>query len=127
MTQIYLTRRQVAELYPISEHTLAALASKGLGPPFFKPTDKVLYRSQDVEAWIEAAIVTPTSPLVPSAGQPRKSTVTAGRRGRAIPKPSPLDIPHSDRHGRKSLRPSPNSSLRRSEPTQAGQGASGDA
>lgn len=126
MTQIYLTRRQVAELYPISEHTLAALASKGLGPPFFKPTDRALYRSQDVEAWIEAAIVTPTAPSAPSAGQPRKSTVTAGRRGRSIPKPRPFEAHSSSRHGRKSLPPSPNSSLRRSEPTQAGQGASGD-
>ncbi|HWV21797.1 MAG TPA: helix-turn-helix domain-containing protein [Devosia sp.] len=126
MTQIYLTRRQVAELYPISEHTLAALASRGMGPPFFKPTDKVLYRSQDVEAWIEAAIVTPIGPVAPSVGQPRKGKATAGGRGRAIPKPSPFAISHAGLHGRKSLPPSPNSALRRSEQARAGQGDSED-
>ncbi|MDB5612413.1 MAG: Helix-turn-helix protein [Devosia sp.] len=41
----YLTRVQAAERYPISQHTLAKLASEGRGPRFYKPTDKCLYRS----------------------------------------------------------------------------------
>lgn len=126
MTQIYLTRRQVAELYPISEHTLAALASKGLGPPFFKPTDRALYRAQDVEAWIEAAIVTPAASAAPSMGRPRKSTAPSGGRGRAIPKPRLVEMPSSRRYGRKSLPPSPNSALRRTEESEAAQGSPGD-
>lgn len=125
MTQIYLTRRQVAELYPISERTLAALASKGLGPPFFKPVDKCLYRSQDVETWIEAAVVTPMVRTASSVAQPLRSGA-AGGRGKALHKSQRLDRPPLNPNGRKSLTPSPNSSLRRSEPAQAVHGASGD-
>lgn len=53
--QDYLTRKEVAARYPLSESLLARLASQGRGPVFFKPIDKALYRPQDVEAWIEAS------------------------------------------------------------------------
>ena len=88
--KVYLTRRQVPLHYPISEHTLAMLASKGRGPRFFKPTDKALYLPADVEAWIEAAAILPASEVAPSrppvplrAPKPR---VVMGR-GRAKPLP----------------------------------------
>ena len=125
VTQIYLTRRQVAEIYPVSEHTLASLASRGLGPIFFKPIDKALYRAQDIEAWIEAAVVTPVVRTASSVAQPLRSRTARGR-GKAIPKSQPLDRPPLNPNGRKSLPPSPNSSLRRSEQARARQGVSGD-
>ena len=59
MSSTYLTRVQGAERYPISAHKLAKLASEGKGPRCYKPTDKCLYRPEDIEAWIEASIFVP--------------------------------------------------------------------
>ncbi|KKC34021.1 helix-turn-helix transcriptional regulator [Devosia psychrophila] len=105
----YLTRAQVAERYPISIHTLAKLASDGKGPRLYKPTDKCLYRPEDIEAWIEASVVLPkTEPAVAaSAGdKPRPS----GNRGKTRPPVAP-----PVRRGLKSLPPSPNSWLLRKD------------
>lgn len=116
MTRTYLTRAQVAELYPISAHTLAKLASEGKGPRFYKPTDKCLYRSEDVEAWIEAAAVTPIAQTATASGQHRaRVTTPSGGRGRATPKSGATTSEPGQRSGRKSLPPSPNSFLLRTQ------------
>lgn len=114
--KVYLTRRQVPLHYPVSEHTLAMLASKGRGPRFFKPTDKALYLPADIEAWIEAAAVLPTSEpaatrhFAPApAARPRDQM----GRGRAKPPPRSVTAPGSTGRRLKSLPPSPNSWLRR--------------
>lgn len=110
----YLTRRQVAQRYPISTHTLAKLAATGKGPRFFKPTDKCLYRPADIEAWIEAAAVLPSDENTKEAGKiqrPRVHGKLTGR-GRARPAPTPPKLP---KNGRKSLPPSPSSWLRRTD------------
>lgn len=108
VSTIYLTRAQVAERYPISMHTLAKLASNGKGPRFYKPTDKCLYRPEDIEAWIEASVVLPKA---------EKGTATAqyhpppsGNRGK-------VRAPSAPPTGRrlKSLPPSPNSWLLRKD------------
>jgi hypothetical protein len=116
--KVYLTRRQVPLHYPISEHTLAMLASKGRGPRFFKPTDKALYLPADIEAWIEAAAVLPAAePAAPKPVAPApspKSPVLRGR-GRAKPPPRPVAAPGSTGRRLKSLPPSPNSWLRRND------------
>lgn len=114
MTSTYLTRNQVAERYPISSHTLAKLASQGKGPRYFKPTDKCLYRPEDIEAWIDAAAVLPTSqPSKPNAETlSRQNLATKRGRGRARPAVQP---PTKPVNARKSLPPSPNSWLRRNE------------
>jgi hypothetical protein len=106
----YLTRTQVAERYPISAHTLAKLASTGKGPRFYKPTDKCLYRPEDIEAWIEASVVVPAeqSGAPPSLGE--KQRPTTGNRGRTRP-----PVARSVRSGLKSLPPSPNSWLVRKD------------
>lgn len=105
-------------MYPISSNTLAKLASRQDGPIYFKPTDKCLYKVQDIESWIEAAVVTPrvAKPVDPPAG-----------RGRAMPRPQPRTKAKAKatatataagpapRSGRKSLPPSPNSWLLRSD------------
>ena len=116
LTQIggktYLTRRQVAQLYPISEHTLAKLASRRQGPRYFKPTDKVLYLPADIEAWIEAAAVVPVdAPAAPKVA----ATARKSGRGRAKPTPRTVLLPGTSGRHLKSLVPSPNSWLRRKE------------
>jgi hypothetical protein len=113
-TREYLTRHQVAERYPISVHTLAKLAANGKGPRFFKPIDKCLYRPQDIEAWIEASAVLPVEVSTKEVGttpRPRSIRKMTGR-GRAQPSPITLNLP---KNGRKSLPPSPNSWLRRTD------------
>jgi len=49
----YLTRKQVAELFGVSAKWLANLSSQGRGPRYFKLGRKVLYRAEDVQAWIQ--------------------------------------------------------------------------
>jgi hypothetical protein len=116
--KVYLTRRQVALHYPISEHTLAMLASKGRGPRFFKPTDKALYLPADIEAWIEASAVLPRSePVSPgpaASARPSEARVQKGR-GRAKPPPRAVSAPGSTGRRLKSLPPTPHSWLRRSD------------
>lgn len=82
MTDLFLTRKEVAERYPISAHTLARLASEGRGPIFYKPTDKALYRPADIEDWIRSAAVTPARTDKPPHRPP--SGPGAGR-GKARP------------------------------------------
>lgn len=50
----YLTRREVAEHYPISPSKLAQLAMKGEGPQFFKPFNRALYKVADLDEWFES-------------------------------------------------------------------------
>lgn len=112
--QVYLTRAQVAALYPISIHTLAALASRGLGPRFYKPTGKCLYLAKDVEDWIAAAVIIPQTADASTSKRDRCHNPPPAQRGRrkARSKPRSTGGPASAR-GRKSLPPSPNSALHR--------------
>lgn len=109
MSTTYLTRLQVAELYPISVHTLAKLASEGRGPRFYKPTDKCLYRPEDIEAWIEASVVMPKAEPADTT-DPVDLPRPYGNRGKARP-------PVARASGRrlKSLPPAPNSWLLRKD------------
>lgn len=60
---VYLTPAQVETLVPgITKGNLAQLRFKGEGPRFYKPTPRVvLYREQDVLAWVEASARTSTA------------------------------------------------------------------
>ena len=110
MSSLYLTRAQVAERYPISVHTLAKLASEGKGPRFYKPTDKCLYRPEDIEAWIEASVVLPSA----HSEQPPRVSISPpphGGRGRARALPA-----KSSGRPLKSLPPTKNSWLLRRDP-----------
>lgn len=118
MTQPYLTRRQVAERYPISEHTLAKLASTGRGPIYYKPTDKALYKAADIEAWIAASVVKPAAEDTLALGASGNSREPAKRsrtgrgthaRVREFSDSQPA-VP-----GRKSLTPSARSVLRKAD------------
>ena len=110
--QVYLTRAQVAALYPISIHTLAALASRGLGPRFYKPTGKCLYLAKDVEDWIAAAVITRETASTSKREQCHNTLPAQRGRGNAIAKPRRTGCVASA-HGRKSLPPSPKSALHR--------------
>tara|TARA_R110002049_G_scaffold218404_1_gene390010 strand:- start:116890 stop:117294 length:405 start_codon:yes stop_codon:yes gene_type:complete len=116
--KVYLTRRQVPQHYPISEHTLAKLASERQGPRFFKPTDKALYLPADIEAWIEAAAVMPLAEPAPAqapAPAQRPKPGAPKGRGRAKPPPRTVGAPGSSGRRLKSLPPTRDSWLRRHE------------
>lgn len=109
--QEFLTRKQVSERYPISEHTLARLASQGRGPVFYKPIDVALYRAEDIDAWIAAAIVTPKPKgertAAPEGRGRRASSTRSNRTG------AQAVVSSSSGRPRKSLTPSVDSVLRR--------------
>lgn len=112
--KVYLTRKQVPLHYPISEHTLAMLASEKRGPTFYKPTDKALYLPAKIEAWIEASAVFPIAdPLPRTARAPARSSkeqLNTGR-GRAVPKRKREDAAAPSGRRLKSLPTTPESWL----------------
>ena len=56
----YLTRREVADQYPISYSTLAHLAMKGKGPPYSRIGRSVIYEDEAVHRWIQShCLMTP--------------------------------------------------------------------
>lgn len=114
MTQIYLTRRQVSQMYPISESTLARLASRGGGPVFYKPTDKALYRPQDVEQWIQAALVSVDRTIGDASTHAGRGRSESLRAPRPLPRVRDTISPKTGRQ-LKSLPPSQESWLRRNE------------
>jgi len=115
--KVYLTRKQVPLHYPISEHTLAMLASKERGPRFFKPTDKALYLPADIEAWVEAAAVLPLAEPAPQrAPAPTRAPKSVIQKGRGRAKPQPKSGGGAPSGRRlKSLPPTADSWLRRHE------------
>ncbi|MES0810344.1 hypothetical protein ABLO27_12750 [Roseibium sp. SCPC15] len=121
----YLTRREVAENYPISESSLAQLAMKGEGPRFFMPQKRALYLADDVEDWIEAhAVISRSRPVLKSrtlVGQepvmPQQAPAPKAETARREPskeEPKKMAAKKGKKLGRprKSLVPSANSWLR---------------
>lgn len=53
----YMSPEEVCELVPgMTKSRLAQLRFRGVGPKFLKPTPRtVIYRKEDVVAWIEAS------------------------------------------------------------------------
>ena len=47
-----LLRPQAAEYLGLSENTLAQFASQGGGPVYFRVGRRVMYRQQDLDAWL---------------------------------------------------------------------------
>ncbi len=114
MNQTYLTRKQVAEIYPISANTLATLASQGRGPVFYKPTDKALYKPEDIEKWIEASPAPLDQQMTESASHTGRGRRPGSVLARAAPRVKDVVSPSTGRR-LKSLTPSAGSWLRRSE------------
>jgi hypothetical protein len=56
-----LTQREAATALRLSERTLERSRVTGLGPPFVKAGRRVLYRPDDIDAWINAHVQTSTS------------------------------------------------------------------
>jgi len=50
---IYLRPNMVERLYGLKTRTLAAWRQQGIGPPFIRIDRMVLYKVEDLEAWIE--------------------------------------------------------------------------
>ncbi len=63
-TERYLSRSEAATRLGLSPNTLANLASKGKGPPFFKPTSssgkggKTLYDPDELDRWVRSSRLT---------------------------------------------------------------------
>jgi len=58
-----LTQSDVAKLLRLSERTLERLRLQGGGPLYIKAGRAVRYRESDLEAWIDARVVTSTSAI----------------------------------------------------------------
>lgn len=56
----YLTRKQVAERYPISFSHLAHMASQKRGIRYRIIGKSAIYHVDDVEAWLESKVIEPT-------------------------------------------------------------------
>jgi len=69
MSQLFLTRRQAAELTSISYSALAHLATSPDGPPLLRVGRRIAYRREDLIAWMDAHSVPRPRPR----GRPRKS------------------------------------------------------
>jgi excisionase family DNA binding protein len=54
-------QREAAELLRLSERTLERMRVTGDGPPFVKAGRRVLYRPDDIDAWIASRVRTSTS------------------------------------------------------------------
>lgn len=63
-----LSRDEVEQEYGLSKRVLAEAAVRGDGPPMVRVNRKViLYRREDLEAWIAARIVASTSDEIAGA------------------------------------------------------------
>jgi predicted DNA-binding transcriptional regulator AlpA len=61
MTGEFIQPAEAAELTGISIAALAQLRHRGQGPRFYKPTARaVLYKREEVLAWVEASVRTKT-------------------------------------------------------------------
>ena len=49
----FLNTKEAAEFIKHSEQTLEQWRSKGMGPRFYKPIDKVLYLKKDLIEWVK--------------------------------------------------------------------------
>lgn len=64
ITRRYLNTEETAEILRVSPRTLERLRALGTGPKYRKPgglRSRVLYRVEDVEAWVENAAYSSTS------------------------------------------------------------------
>jgi len=76
----YLTRKAVSEYYPIPFSTLSKLAmskNRHKGPAFLKRGSSVIYKREDIEAWLDSHRIEPSA----KHGRPTKAEQIARRRG----------------------------------------------
>ena len=63
-SNLYITTQQAADHLGVSTSWLEKLRVSGFGPPYFKPSDRlVLYRRSEIDAWISSSRRTSTSDL----------------------------------------------------------------
>lgn len=74
--QALATPSEVAEFLRTTEAKLANDRYQGIGPRFVRYQRKILYRWEDVHAFVEANILQRTddrpAPVTPTAGMPRR-------------------------------------------------------
>jgi len=69
MTDTLLDTLEASHRLRVARQTLAKWRLEGSGPPFIRVGRKILYREQDISAWLDSRTV--------------RSTTEADRRGRA--------------------------------------------
>jgi hypothetical protein len=88
LAESFLAEEQAAEIVQAKKQTLRAWRVRRKGPPFYKLNGRVLYKREDLEAWIEGCRVVPgerkpknrrgrtrTTPLLPAgAGGSRRGS-----------------------------------------------------
>ena len=61
-SKIYMTTRQTAEHLGVSTSWLEKMRVSGFGPPYFKPSERrILYRHDEIDAWLAQYRKTSTS------------------------------------------------------------------
>lgn len=63
-----LTQKLLSDMLETSERTLERWRVEGFGPVYVKAGRKVLYRPEDVEAWLNESRRTSTSQKIVGAG-----------------------------------------------------------
>ena len=76
----YLTRKQVSEIYNLSVSFLERAARSGALNPIRLSARKLLYKSSDVEAWLDSHISEPTRTGRKRRGRPTKAEQIARRQ-----------------------------------------------
>jgi predicted site-specific integrase-resolvase len=59
--QPLLNQRAAADTLGLSERTLERYRVSGEGPPFVKAGKRIMYRPEDIAAWVSARVVASTS------------------------------------------------------------------
>ncbi len=59
LAESFLAEEQAAEILQAKKQTLRAWRHRNKGPAFYKVNGRVLYKREDVEAWIEQCRVVP--------------------------------------------------------------------
>jgi len=62
----YLSPREAAQYARMGYSTLNKMRTHGGGPPFVRPSRRVLYATKDLDAWLEARKQRSTSEYAPA-------------------------------------------------------------
>ncbi len=59
----YMSSAEFAQYARLAERTPSVWRGRNIGPPWIKCGRRVLYRRDDVDAWLRARLVSPVEPI----------------------------------------------------------------